>query len=666
MRIKALTLKPFAGIIEQKVEFSPGLNVIIGPNETGKSTLLSALEAVLFTDVLLTKSKYEKLIKNYLPANGGNIIRVYLDFQVAGKEFRLEKEWKAGGNGGSCIFKSQGSFEYSGDKEVSELMSRYLPAREGTIRNVLLTWQSALDRTKDIFEGNGRDVRSDLGNLLRSSIMETDGISIDKLKEKLELEYKDYFNHWDIERAEPENRRGINNPYTREVGKILSAYYKKESLKRDYLIADQIDEEIDKINEVIRIKEEKQIKIQEELVKYELLKSPIIERQQIEGSLKIITNQMEDIMETSDAWTIQENWLSHNAELEIKNLEERIYKLEKERDEVREYLENKEFRKRFKKIKGLFDRLKEANDRLAQISPITREDIDDLQRKNQQIKEIEKVIIASKLRLAFNTKIPQNFRTKDATGHEEEHLLEKNQSIEKIFQGKLSIEHQDWSLEVQAGEGEVENSIDQKEKITKEFIAGLTKINIASLEEAQSENRKYEQYKSEVDFAEQAFQDELGHDNYQELEKKMESLGEEKTLQSRDTDEITTNIANTIRDLKEVESKKEKYENNIKQWQEQYGTKKELMLKIGKNQLKLERAQETLKNLPEIPVEFADYKGFFDHLDCLNKEKEQYREDIYDLRAKKSEKEQEKPEFSAEELSVMLTEAEKNYQRVCL
>ncbi|MDD3032337.1 MAG: AAA family ATPase, partial [Atribacterota bacterium] len=192
MRIDSLRLKPFAGIIERKVDFSSGLNIILGPNEAGKSTLLNALEAVLFTPVSLTKSKYEKLIKNYLPANGGNVIRVHLDFQVAGKVFRLEKEWKETGKGGTCIFKSDGGSEYTGDEKVSELIKQYFPAEEGTIRNVLLTWQSSLDRTKDIFDGNGRDVRSDLGNILRSSIMETDGISVDELKEKLELEYKQY------------------------------------------------------------------------------------------------------------------------------------------------------------------------------------------------------------------------------------------------------------------------------------------------------------------------------------------------------------------------------------------------------------------------------------------------------------------------------------------
>ena len=666
MRIDSLRLKPFAGIIERKVDFSSGLNIIFGPNEAGKSTLLNALEAVLFIPVSLTKSKHEKLIKNYLPANGGNVIRVYLDFQVAGKVFRLEKEWKETGKGGVCIFKSNGGSEYAGDEKVSELIKQYLPAEEGTIRNVLLTWQSSLDRTKDIFDGNGRNVRSDLGNILRSSIMETDGISIDQLKGKLELEYKQYFNHWDPEREEPENRRGINNPYTKEVGIILKAYYDKEKKKRDYELASQIEEELDRLNDEIRAIEEKNTKIQTELEKYEPLRSKIITRQQIESDLISISNQVENIMITSDDWAIQENWLSNNANSEIKKLEERIKKLQEDRDEVRTYIKNKALRKRFEKLKKLSDNLKKANEQLSQISPINREDINSLQEKNQQIKEVEKVIAASKLRLSFNAKIPYDFITKDANGQKEEHSIKKNQSFVKIFQGKLSIEHQDWSLEVQAGEGEIDSLIDQKEKIAKEFSEELDKLGVTSLTEAQSENKKYEQYQTEVNFARKAYQEELGDDDYKELENQIESPGEEKRPQSLDTDEIASNIANAIRDLKEVESKKEEYEKNIKQWQEEYGTKKKLMVKIGEKQFQLEKAQERLKDLPELPVEFADYKGFFDYLDSLNVEKEQYREDIYDLREKKNEKGQEKPDFSSEELLTIVHEAEQNYQRVCL
>ena len=130
MRIKSITLKPFAGIRDKIVEFLPGLNVIIGPNEAGKSTLLNALKSVLFNNVNLTKTKYERLMKEYMPAQGGNTIRVYLDFQVEGKNYWLEKTWNAGGKNGSCLFKFEDDSEYTGDNEVSMLINKYLQLRK--------------------------------------------------------------------------------------------------------------------------------------------------------------------------------------------------------------------------------------------------------------------------------------------------------------------------------------------------------------------------------------------------------------------------------------------------------------------------------------------------------------------------------------------------------
>ncbi len=664
MRIKSLTLKPFAGIRDKTVEFLPGLNVIIGPNEAGKSTLLNAFKSALFTDVNLTKTKYERLMKEYMPAQGGNTIRVYLDFQVDGKNYWLEKIWNAGGKNGSCLFKFEDDTEYTGDNEVSMLINKFLPAQEGTIRNILLTWQSALDRTKSIFNGEEGEVRSDLGNILRASIMETDGISVDEFKEKLDMEYKAYFRHWDVEREEPENNRGINNPYTREVGKVLEAYYEKENVKKTFTDANEIEKEIDKINKVIQEKEEEKNKIQEELEKYEPIKNQIVERQQIENDIKDIKHETEDIIKINDEWTIQGNWLFVDAESEIKKIVEKSKNLEQEITDTRQYLENKEIRIRFEKLEELFDKLKEVNDNLSQITSITREDIASLQRKKQEIDKIENIIMASKLKLSFTTKTPQDFITRDAAGQKEKYSLQKDKQFEKTFQGKLFLEHKDWSLEVQAGEGEIDTLISQKEEITKKFTDELKRIGADNLEEAQSINVEYEKYKTAARFAEQSFKEELGNDNYEEIKRKAENFKEKKQIRS--LEEISTELANVVRDRQDIEAKKGEITKKVERWKTKYGTKNDLLIKLGGNQFQLGILNEKLEKLPELPDEFADYKSFFEYLDSLNEDRRQYQDDIHDLRLDKSEKEKEKPELSSEELDVMVSYSEQKFKRVYL
>jgi len=205
MKLKSIQLKPFAGILDKKVDFCPGLTVILGPNEAGKSTLLNALKSVLFTEVELTKARFDKLMKEYMPVKGGDTIRVSLEFQAKGKDYFLEKTWKPGNNKGSSNLKSPDQGEFTIDGEVSGLIDKLLPAHQGTVNNILLTWQSALDKTMNILDDEDVNIRPDLGAILRSSVMETDGVSVEKLRVRLDREYKDYFQHWDMEKEAPEN-----------------------------------------------------------------------------------------------------------------------------------------------------------------------------------------------------------------------------------------------------------------------------------------------------------------------------------------------------------------------------------------------------------------------------------------------------------------------------
>lgn len=55
MILNKLILCPFAGFTNREVEFKKGLNVILGENEAGKSTLVNAIKASLFEPTNLGK-----------------------------------------------------------------------------------------------------------------------------------------------------------------------------------------------------------------------------------------------------------------------------------------------------------------------------------------------------------------------------------------------------------------------------------------------------------------------------------------------------------------------------------------------------------------------------------------------------------------------------------
>lgn len=69
--------------------FEPGLNVVVEPNETGKSTLLEALRAALF----IRHSARTELTRSYCPIGDDVAPKVAVEFEVAGECWQVEKQF---------------------------------------------------------------------------------------------------------------------------------------------------------------------------------------------------------------------------------------------------------------------------------------------------------------------------------------------------------------------------------------------------------------------------------------------------------------------------------------------------------------------------------------------------------------------------------------------
>jgi len=665
MKLKSIQLKPFAGISDKKVDFSPGLTVILGPNEAGKSTLLNALKSVLFTEVELTKVRFNKLMKEYMPVKGGDTIRVYLEFRAEGKDYFLEKIWKPGNRKGSSILKSPDQGEFTINGEVSRMIDELLPARQGTVNNILLTWQSSLDKTMDILHDEDVNIRPDLGAILRSSIMETDGVSVEKLRLRLDQEYEDYFQHWDVENGVPENGRGINNPYKKGVGKILKAYYEKEGIEKDYNETCKVEIEIDEMNKKIQDEESKQNKIKVELNQYKGIKSQIQERQQIDNDLRTIDHETEEIKKISKEWPIKENWLFKEADPRIKKIEKKKENIKKEELDARQNQENKEFRKRFKDLQRLHKKVEDAKNELSKVKKVTEEDIEELKNKKQEAKELENKIKALKLTISFFAKNRQVLKLKDVSKREEETLsLGQGEKIEKTFQGKLTLEHEDWKMEVQAGEGEIDSFISEKERKNKEIKDKFEKLGVDDFEKAQSINREYERLKNEVVYAKRNFTEKLGEGKYEELEEKHKQLGKEK--QVRPLDKISAEQVRLELKLESLQKEKKEVEEQVKDWKESYGNHDKMISMLGSKLHRQEELNNKLKNLAKLPDGFDDYINFYDYIDGLNDDDRELQEGISFLREQKIITENQKPDQSSEELNIQLGESEQNFKRILI
>ncbi|WP_294299465.1 AAA family ATPase [uncultured Sphingomonas sp.] len=69
--------------------FTDGFNVVVEPNETGKSTVLEALRAAFF----IRHSAKTELVRSYVPIGDDVAPRVVVDFVVGGRPWTLEKQF---------------------------------------------------------------------------------------------------------------------------------------------------------------------------------------------------------------------------------------------------------------------------------------------------------------------------------------------------------------------------------------------------------------------------------------------------------------------------------------------------------------------------------------------------------------------------------------------
>lgn len=90
MKINSLKVKNFKKFSDLEVEFEPGLNIVIGPNEAGKSTISHAIIESLYSDPA-TRSK--QFLDRVYPWGGSKNISLQLDFEADGVNFNLKKDF---------------------------------------------------------------------------------------------------------------------------------------------------------------------------------------------------------------------------------------------------------------------------------------------------------------------------------------------------------------------------------------------------------------------------------------------------------------------------------------------------------------------------------------------------------------------------------------------
>jgi recombinational DNA repair ATPase RecF len=89
MLIRKIELTHFRGVERREVAFDAGVNLVVGPNESGKSTLVQALRFGLF-ESHKGQAEHKKSLQSWYDTGSP---QVAIEFEVAGTAYRIEKHF---------------------------------------------------------------------------------------------------------------------------------------------------------------------------------------------------------------------------------------------------------------------------------------------------------------------------------------------------------------------------------------------------------------------------------------------------------------------------------------------------------------------------------------------------------------------------------------------
>lgn len=313
MILKKVGCEQFAGITEKEFELDEHMNVIVGDNESGKTTMLDMIYHVLNTGVDLKRNEKKEFFDTYMPADkisgfSGDCVDGKVTFETESGTFTVTKEWSQDEDC-SCRLKSADGSVMKAKKNVEEKLREELIFGQAMYHNLIFSTQNDKDQILrgilDATENSGvKEAKGELASRVNQTVMELDGISIEELEEELHKKIKEYESNWDSERNRPKAKspgKG-GDRWKKDIGKILESYYAMEDKERELEQAESAEENFERARQELEKAKVSVAEATEELREYRKYTQDISSRSKTEQLVKNVRRDLEIYQKDAEKW----------------------------------------------------------------------------------------------------------------------------------------------------------------------------------------------------------------------------------------------------------------------------------------------------------------------------------------------------------------------------
>lgn len=654
MHIKSYKTNRFAGLKNLDIEFEDGLNVILGPNESGKSTLIEGIYHTLFKEAKLTKNrKADKEFTNrFMPISKGDTIDGKLTIKYSDKEYEIYKSW--GADTKAELVYDDG-YIIRDENSIKKELEKIFDFGESTYSNIVFAKQKNLKKAINNIMENP-DLSKEMTDVLRRTMMELDGVSIDLIEKNLIEEKEKLFNRWDIEKSYPQNNKGINDPYKVGLGTIIKSFYNKEGLKIQVKEAYEAEKNFEIIAEELNnVKKQKKI-FEAEKENLDSIKDDINNREVFNYKLELLNKDEVELKE------INENWPKY--EMKLSNIDEKIKFLEKNTEELEDKKKLSEkcdekikLKSKIETIEKIEEEIILLKEKLDKISIITDVDIDNLRKLENEMMKLETTMSAGKIIGIIKKDSGKEIYIKN--DFEDRRLLDTDNFSAKGF---VNIVYNDeFELEIKTGELDFNELSNKYKSIKEEFFEKLENLKIKNINEGSSNLLEIKDINNKLDKLKDKKNLILDNKDIEDIKERYEEL--DKLDLNIDIDLIEESLKENSKNIIDLKANKANIESKIDNWEKLYGKQENIIDKLVDKKMDKREIEKNMADLKPLPENFENFREFKDRLNYLDENIRVLRAKDYDLNEKYYLAERDLSDETYEELNSQYLEAKKEFNR---